>query len=118
MSRTIVLYGRATGIEPGDNETTAVVPWKDAFNFQENAGYMIDGEYENAVILPVNSTPNMALTGAVHISVDRGHVNFKEFRVEFWLGELPYAKNHHTSELAPLDFDWVAYVPCFASVRG
>jgi hypothetical protein len=73
---------------------------------------MISGEYGNAIIIPVNSTPGYARPAAVRVTVDRAATNFKGFVAHFWLDDQPYDGPE------PFDFDWVAYIPCAAYLTG
>lgn len=109
MSRTIMLFGRCADVRPESGEAAMFVPWKEAFNFTENAGYMISGEFESAVVIPVNSTHGVGDSAAIRISIDREATNFKGFRAEFWHGDRPYMGGE---SLEPFDFDWVAFIPC------
>lgn len=111
MARTIMLYGRCLEVRPAGADGGLFVEWKEAFNFVENAGYMISGEFSNAVVIPVNSTHGISDAAAVRVSVDREATNFKGFRAEFWLHDEPYRP-----EGDPLDFDWVAFIPCAAKL--
>lgn len=112
MSKTIVLYGRCTDIPAGVDASEVVVAWKDAVNFLEMAGNMISGEYEEAIVIPINSTKGCDVNAAVRASIDRSGCNFREFKMRLWLGDKPYAKEYHEGELKPVDIDWVAYIPC------
>ena len=118
MTRTLVLFGHCTAVEPADNEGTLCVGWSEAANFQEVASYLIQGEFENAVIIPVNSTPGACESASVHITIERNSLNFKGFRARFWLHDKPYAATERTTELVPVDFDWVAYIPCSSYLTG
>lgn len=118
MTRTMILYGRCVGVQPGIDDASQVVPWSDAANFHEVASHMIDGEYESAVIMPVNSTPGCDASAAVRITIDRSATNFKGFRARFWYCDRPYDKQHQTEELEAFDFDWVAYIPCSSYLTG
>ena len=90
--------------------------WKEAVNFSENAAGMIHGEFESATIVAVNSTLGCDANAAVHVSVDRSVLNFREFKVRFWLGEKPYARHCRGGDLKAFDFDWAAFIPCFATL--
>lgn len=116
MARTIVLFGRCTGVTPVGDEAAMCVPWKDAHNFQDNAANMITGEYENAVVFPINSTHGAGQAAAVRISVDHTETNFRGFKAEFWLNDKPYAPAFQGGSVEPFDFDWVAYIPCAATL--
>ncbi|MCH8275090.1 MAG: hypothetical protein IH851_09900 [Armatimonadetes bacterium] len=116
MANTIVLYGRCVGVEPGTDEAVLVVPWKEAVNFNENAAGMIHGEFESASIVIANSTVGCLPSAAVHISVDRSVLNFREFKVRFWLGDKPYARSCQDGDLEAFDFDWAAFIPCYGTL--
>jgi hypothetical protein len=118
MIRTLVLFGHCNDVEPGDNDGTLFVGWSDAVNFQDVASHLIQGEFENAVIIPVNSTAGTSESAQVHITIERTHVNFKGFRARFWLHDKPYAECTLEGEIVPLDFDWVAYIPCASYLTG
>lgn len=118
MSRTMMLYGRCVGAKPGIDDASLTVNWVEAVNFHDVASHMIGGEFENAVVMPVNSTPGCSENAAVRITVDRGAMNFKGFRVRFWLGDKPYASEYHGNQLGEFDFDWVAYIPCASFLTG
>ncbi len=114
MTRTIVLFGRMTEAMPSEEDGSMTVPWKEAFNFQENAGYMISAAFENAVVVPVNSTHGTGETAAVRLGIDRTKMNFRGFTVHMWLGDRPYHPAHINEQLESIDFDWIAFIPCSA----
>ena len=118
MTRTLVLFGHCNQVEPGDNEGTLFVSWSDASNFHDVASHLIQGEFENAVIIPVNSTPGTSESASVRITIERTGVNFKGFKARFWLRDQPYSDCAHDGEIVPLDFDWVAYIPCASFLTG
>ncbi|MEO7453217.1 MAG: hypothetical protein ABIV13_00460 [Fimbriimonadales bacterium] len=118
MIRTLVLFGHCNEVEPGDNEGTFSVSWSDAVNFQDVASFLIQGEFENAVIIPVNATAGTSESASVHITIERARVNFKGFVARFWLRDKPYSESTHDGEVVPLDFDWVAYIPCASFLTG
>ncbi|GEM_PF-3367418 len=112
MSQTIVLYGRCSGVSLPDGELSLVVPWKSAFNFTENASRLISAEFASAIVMPVNSTPGLGAETAIRMTVDHSRTNFREFHVRFWRGDAPADQNGS----APLDIDWVAFIPCSGSL--
>lgn len=114
MTRTIVLFGRITEAMPESDDGSLSVSWKEALNFQENAGYMISAAFESAVVIPVNSTHGTGESAAVRISVDRTKMNFRGFSIHMWLGDKPYHPAHLNADLESLDFDWIAFIPCSA----
>ena len=118
MIRTLVLFGHCTEVQPGDNDGTFSVSWSDAVNFQDVASFLIQGEFENAVIIPVNSTPGTSESASVHITIERNRVNFKGFVARFWLRDKPYSEATLDGEVVALDFDWVAYIPCASFLTG
>lgn len=118
MIRTLVLFGHCTEVEPGDNEGTFPVSWADAANFQDVASHLIQGEFENAVIIPVNATPGTSESASVRITIERTSVNFKGFKARFWLHDKPYSEATLEGDVVPLDFDWVAYIPCASFLTG
>jgi hypothetical protein len=118
MIRTLVLFGHCNEVAPGDNEGTFNVSWSEAVNFQDVASFLIQGEFENAVIIPVNSTPGTNESASVHITIERTSVNFKGFTARFWLHDKPYGESLHDGVVVPLDFDWVAYIPCASFLTG
>lgn len=118
MTRTLVLFGHSHDVQPGENDGTLFVSWSEAVNFQDVAGHLIQGEFENAVIIPVNSTPGTCESASVHITIDRSSLNFKGFLARFWLHDKPYGESEHEAGIEPLDFDWVAYIPCASFLTG
>jgi hypothetical protein len=116
MTRTIILFGRCVGVQPGLDDAIFKVNWSDATNFIDLASHMISGEFENAIILPVNSTGGCGQNARVLITIDRAMTNFKGFQARFWLNDKPYGKHHFGENLEPFDFDWVAYIPCAHSL--
>src|SRR5437016_1961186 len=118
MTRTMILFGRRVGAKPGIDEAALTVNWSEAANFHDVASHLIAGEYENAVVMPVNSTPGCGENAAVRITIDRAATNFKGFRVRFWLCDKPYASEYQGGDLEPFDFDWVAYIPCASFLTG
>lgn len=118
MIRTLVLFGHCNEVQPADNEGTLFVAWADAVNFQDVASHLIQGEFENAVIIPVNSTPGTCESASVRITIERTGVTFKGFRARFWLHDKPYTEGALEGEFVPLDFDWVAYIPCASFLTG
>jgi hypothetical protein len=111
MTRTIVLFGRCNDITPTGEGGSLSVPWTEALNFHEMASHMIEGGYQDAVIIPVNSTHD-ANGAAIRITVDHALTNFKGFTARFWLGDKPYAGPENPNDPASFDFDWVAFIPC------
>lgn len=73
---------------------------------------MIQGEFENATVVTVNTTPAGIESAAVHMSVDRSSLNFRGFEVRFWFGDKPYSPENLGRPILPLDFDWAAFIPC------
>ncbi len=118
MIRTLVLFGHCNEVEPADNEGTLFVGWSEAVNFQDVASHLIQGEFENSVIIPVNSTPGTCESASVHITIERTGVNFKGFKARFWLRDKPYSEAARNGDLVPLNFDWVAYIPCSSYLTG
>ncbi len=118
MIRTLVLFGHCNDVQPGDNEGTFNVSWSDAVNFHDVASFLIQGEFENAVIIPVNSTPGTSESASVRITIERNKMNFKGFTARFWLHDKPYSEATLQGEVVPLDFDWVAYIPCASFLTG
>ncbi|MBA3725181.1 MAG: hypothetical protein H0W86_01700 [Armatimonadetes bacterium] len=112
MTRTMMLYGHCTEVQPPEEEAMITINWTEAVNFHDIASHLIAGEFENAVIIAVNSTHGVGENAAVRVTVDREATTFKGFSTRFWLHDKPYAKKYHKGKLEPLDFDWVAYIPC------
>ncbi|MCL6624258.1 MAG: hypothetical protein K6T17_06540 [Fimbriimonadales bacterium] len=110
MARTIILFGRCERVCPERGATHRVL-WTSAYNFATHAGDMIHGEFENATVIAINTTPASVESAAVHISVDRSSLNFRGFDVRFWLGDKPYPQDEERP-VSPLDFDWAAFIPC------
>jgi hypothetical protein len=118
MTRTLVLFGHCTAVEPADNEGTLFVGWSEAVNFHDVASHLIHGEFATAVIIPVNATPGICESASVHITIERNSLNFKGFRARFWLHDRPYTEAQRDGDLVPVDFDWVAYIPCASHLTG
>jgi len=110
MTRTLVLFGRCTGVSPCVEDGQVTVPWKEAFNFHYCAEHIGAGEYENAVVIPINSTAGCGRNAAVRLSVDHTCTNFRGFKVRMWLD------GESEAEIGPIDFDWVAFIPCAESL--
>ncbi len=109
-----MLFGRCSEVKTAGDEASRFVEWKEAFNFTENASYMISGEFADAVVIPVNSTHGTSDGAAVRISIDREATNFKGFRAEFWFHDRPYSPDSLGQDVQEFDFDWVAFIPCAA----
>lgn len=118
MTKTMMLYGRCVGVAPEANDAALTVNWSEAVNFHDIASHMISGEFENAVVMPVNSTPGCGAAAAVRVTIDRNGVNFKGFKARFWLCDRPYASEFQGDDLEKFDFDWIAYIPCASHLTG
>lgn len=109
--RTIILYGRTEDATP-DETGCVVVSWKEAVNFSDMAPHMLQGEYESAVVVPVNSTHDSDQGACIRITVDHAKTNFKGFTATLWRGE----RRLTAQDGMAVTFDWVAFVPCAESL--
>jgi hypothetical protein len=109
--RTIILYGRAENVKP-DAEGCVTVAWKDAVNFADMAPHMLQGEYESAVVVPVNSTHGSDDGANVRITIDHEQTTFKGFVATLWCHDRRLCEEDSLS----VTFDWVAFIPCAESL--
>ncbi|MGI8923551.1 MAG: hypothetical protein ACR2HJ_05835 [Fimbriimonadales bacterium] len=77
------------------------VNWTEAVKFHGIASHLLAEEFENAVIIAVNSTHGVGENAAARVTVDREATTFKGFSTRFCLSRKPYAKKYHKGKLEP-----------------
>ena len=100
------------GVESSSDDASFAVSWKDAANFRDLAAHMVTGDYSEAVVMVVNSTPGCERNAAVRIALDNSQLDFRGFKVRFWLGDKPFTSKSSEGEPTLIDFDWIAHIPC------